>query len=138
MEVTTQLGGLSETDSGNGSAQGQQRIANQGSFLGWIDDRRNLLIALNLDNVVFEKGDMHLMGDEKIRAGCYVQVNYGNQLQSLHYAHTVTHTFEPFGNYFTEVSFDRGTNFIDRVTAAQSGGVAYYAEMLQPPMGPPQ
>ncbi|MFM0060990.1 hypothetical protein PQR64_35790 [Paraburkholderia phytofirmans] len=132
METATQQGSPAETDSGNGTAVGAGRFANQGSFLGWIDDRRNLLIALNQDNVVFEKGDMHLMGNEKIRAGVYVQVNYGPQLQSLYYAHTVTHVFEPFGNYFTEVEYDRGTNFIDRVTASKSGASPYYAEMIQP------
>jgi len=132
MEVQTQQGDLNETDSGNGTAAGAQRYANKDSFLSWIDNRRNLLAAMNQDNVVFESGDMRLMGHEKIRAGVYVQVNYGAQIQSLHYAHTVTHTYEPFGNYFTEVSFDRGTNFIDRVTANKSGVSPYYAEMIQP------
>jgi len=132
METATQQGSPAETDSGNGTPVGAGRFANQGSFLGWIDDRRNLLIALNQDNVVFESGDMHLMGNEKIRAGVYVQVNHGPQLQSLHYAHTVTHVFEPFGNYLTEIEYDRGTNFIDRITAAKGSVSAYYSEMIQP------
>jgi hypothetical protein len=131
METATQQGSPAESDSGNGTPAGAGRFANQGSFLGWIDDRRNLLIAMNQDNVVFESGDMRLMGHEKIRAGVYVQINYGPQLQSLHYAHTVTQVFEPFGNYFTEVEYDRGTNFIDRVTASKSGASPYYAEMIQ-------
>ena len=75
----------------------EQMFSNQTIFLGWIDDRRNTLIAMNQDNVVLEDGDMHLRGNEKIMAGSYVQVNYGNQLSSMHYAHGVTHTFEPFG-----------------------------------------
>jgi len=132
LEVDTQQGSVNETDSGNGTAAGAQRYTNQGSFLSWIDNRRNLLIAMNQDNVVFESGDMRLMGHEKIRAGVYVQVNYGNQIQSLHYAHTVTHTFEPFGNYLVELEFDRGTNFIDRISAAQSNGSPYFSEMLLP------
>jgi len=132
MEVQTQQGDPTETDGGNGTVAGDARWANQNAFLSWIDNRRNLLIAMNQDNVVFESGDMRLMGHEKIRAGVYVQVNYGNQIQSLHYAHTVTHTFEPFGNYLVELEFDRGTNFIDRISAAQSNGSPYFSEMLLP------
>jgi len=132
MEVQTQQGDPTETDGGNGTVAGDARWANQNAFLSWIDNRRNLLIAMNQDNVVFESGDMRLMGHEKIRAGVYVQVNYGNQIQSLHYAHTVTHTFEPFGNYLVELEFDRGTNFIDRISAAQSNGSPYFSEMLRP------
>jgi hypothetical protein len=75
---------------------------------------------------------MQLEGNEKIRAGTYVQVNYGDQIQSLHYAHSVTHTFEPFGAYFVSVDWDRGTGFVDRKIAAQSGQSPYYAEMIQP------
>jgi len=44
----------------------------------------------------------------------------------------VTHVYEPFGNYFTEVDYDRGTNFIDRITATQSNGSPYFSEMLAP------
>lgn len=132
MEVTTQQGSTLETDSGNGSADGATRDTNKRSFLDWIDSRRNALIAMNQDNVVFESGDMRLMGNEKIRAGVYVQVAYSAQIQSLHYAHSVTHVFEPFGNYFTEVEYDRGTNFIDRFNASKGGVSPYYAEMIQP------
>jgi hypothetical protein len=132
MEVATQQGGSTETNNGNGQPADDTRWDNQNAFLGWIDDRRNLLIALNKDNVIFESGDMRLMGNEKIRAGVYVQINYGPQLQSLHYAHTVTHIFEPFGSYLCEVEYDRGTNFIDRWTADKAGASPYYVEMVQP------
>jgi len=132
MEVSTQQGGATEKNAGNGTPAGDDRWANQNAFLAWIDNRRNLLTALNQDNVVFESGSMHLEGNEKIRAGTYVQVNYGDQIQSLHYGHSVTHVYEPFGNYFTEVDYDRGTNFIDRITATQSNGSPYFSEMLAP------
>jgi len=132
MEVSTQQGGATETNAGNGTPAGDARWANQNAFLTWIDNRRNLLTTLNQDNVVLESGAMHLEGHEKIRAGTYVQINYGDQIQSLHYAHSVVHTYEPFGNYFTEVDYERGTNFIDRITAAQSSGSPYFSEMLTP------
>lgn len=139
LEVATQQGGASETNSGNGTPAGNNRWKNQNSFLDWITKRRNLLIQLNRDNVVLESGSMHLKGDENIKAGSYVQVNYGatpnnplGSIQSLHYAYSVTHVYEPFGNYFTEVEYDRGTNFIDRITQPQGGVPAYYAEKLQP------
>jgi hypothetical protein len=137
MEVSTQQGGATEKNSGNGSPAGQDRWNNENAFLGWIDNRRNLLIAINQDNVVLEKGSMHLAGNERIRAGVYVKVRYGatpsnpaGVIQSLYYAHSVTHVFEPFGNYFTEVEYERGTNFIDRVTQAGGGVSPYFAEMI--------
>jgi hypothetical protein len=130
MEVATQMGDASETNSGNGTPKGQPRYDNQGFFQTWIDGRRNALIAINKDNVVYESGSLHLRGNEKIKAGSYVQIDYGNGLQSLHYAHSVTHTFEPFGAFFTEVEYERGTNFIDRLVASQSGATPYIAEMM--------
>ncbi|MFM0647032.1 hypothetical protein PQR14_22130 [Paraburkholderia bryophila] len=132
MQVQTQQGSKLETNSGNGTAAGEARSNNQGYFLQWIDNRRNLLIALNRDNVVLESGAIHLRGNEKIRAGTYVQISYGNGLQSLYYAYSVTHVYEPYGSYLTEVEYDRGTNFVDRLTAAQGSGSPYFAEMLPP------
>jgi hypothetical protein len=132
LEVSTQQGGEDETNNGNGQPAGEQRDSNMRSFLDWIDDRRDTLIAINEDNVVLEDGDMRLRGHEKIKAGVYVQVAYSDTIQSQHYAHTVTHIYEPYGNYFTEVEYDRGTNFIDRTQASTGGVSAYYSEMLQP------
>jgi hypothetical protein len=137
MEVNTQQGGSTETNNGNGQPADSTRWSNQTAFVGWIDDRRNLLIALNEDNVVLEDGALHLAGNEKIRAGVYVKVRYGatpnnpdGDIQSLYYGHTVTHVYEPFGNYFTEVEYDRGTNFVDRITQASGGVSPYYSEMV--------
>ncbi|MFX1716754.1 hypothetical protein [Paraburkholderia sp. A1RO-5L] len=132
MDAETQQGGINEKNSGNGTPAGEDRWNNQNAFLGWIDNRRDLLILMNQDNIVFESGSMRLRGNEKIRAGSYVQVNYGNGIQSLYYAYSVTHVFEPFGNYFTEVEFDRSTNFVDHFAAAQSGANPYFGEMLAP------
>jgi hypothetical protein len=138
MEVSTQQGGVTETNNGNGTPNGEARWANQQSFMNWITDRRNLLIAVNRDNVVLESGTMRLKGNENIRAGSYIQINYGatpanpaGTLQSLYYAQSVTHVFEPFGNYFTEVEFIRGTNFIDRTTQMAGGASPYWMEMVQ-------
>lgn len=137
MEVSTQQGSEAETNAGNGTPAGDERWNNQSAFLGWIDDRRNLLIALNQDNVIFESGALRLAGNERIRAGTYVKIRFGatpnnpgGNIQSLYYAHTVTHVFEPFGNYFTEVEYDRGTNFADRITQGNSGVSPYYSEMI--------
>ncbi|WP_168794441.1 hypothetical protein [Paraburkholderia aromaticivorans] len=137
MEVATQQGSLAEKNSGNGTPAGDGRFANQASFLSWIDDRRNLLIALNRDNVIFENGEMHLEGNERIKAGTYVKVRYGatpnnpaGNIQSLYYAHSVTHVFEPFGNYMTSIEYDRGTNFADCTTQAQGSVPTYYSEQI--------
>lgn len=137
METSTQQGSPAETNNGNGTPAGSGRYANRDAFFSWIDNRRNLLIALNEDNVMLEDGSMHLAGNERIRAGTYVKVRYGatpnnpgGDIQSLYYAHSVTHVFEPFGNYLTEVEYDRGTNFVDRITQSAGGVSPYYAEMV--------
>jgi hypothetical protein len=130
LEVQTEMGSPDETDSGNGSPNGKPRFDNQDSFVGWIQGRTTVLQAINKDNVVYENGEMRLRGNEKIKAGSYIQVDYGNGLQSLYYAHSVTHVFEPFGNFFTEVEYDRGTNFVDRLTASKSNTSPYLAEMM--------
>lgn len=137
METATHMGGATETNSGNGTPAGSDRFANQGAFIDWINNRRNLLIAINQDNVVLEHGSMHLEGNERIRAGSYLMVRYGStpsnptgNIQSLYYGHTVTHVYEPFGNYLTEVEFDRGTNFVDRISQKQGGVSPYLSDMI--------
>jgi hypothetical protein len=71
---------------------------------------------------------MSIKGNGAIKAGSYVNLARGANagLVAEYYCHTVTHDFAPFLRYTTQVSFDRGTGFIQRV---QRKDGAYLPEM---------
>ncbi|WP_147432501.1 hypothetical protein [Pararobbsia silviterrae] len=127
LEEITNQGHLDETDNGNGTAAGASRNSNNGYGIDWLNTRRAQLYAQNKDNVIFESGSMRVKGNEQIRAGLYVAYTHGN-LRSLHYAEAVDHEFIPFGNYFTSISFARGTGFSDRIKQNDQMQSPYYAE----------
>lgn len=129
MWEQTQQGGDGEVDNGNGSPVGDARNASKTNFIDWMTQRRIDLIAQNRDNVIFERGNMQLKGNEKIRAGTYISYNHG-AMTSLYYAHSVDHTYRPFsGNYMTGVNYERGTNFIDRIQRNANRDSPYLDEM---------
>lgn len=137
MEAETQMAGSDEVLNGNGlnnppggNPNAPSYTQSQTSQLGWINSMRTAMIDLNRDNVVFESGEMSLKGNENILAGTYVQVMDGG-LAPSYYAHTVSHEYEAYGNYFTQVEFERGTGFIDRTSISQANISPYWAEMVQ-------
>ena len=136
LEEQTQMAGGPELYNGmglNGIALPQAKSAS----LDWITARREALIAMNKDNVVFEIGSMRVKGNELIRAGTYVQLSEGvnsanaSSLVSQYYGEDVTHDYQPFGNYFTTVQFTRGTGFITRAQRAAAQFSPYYAEQVR-------
>jgi hypothetical protein len=98
------------------------------SAIDFVNAKRQLLIDQNKDNVVFEAGSMSIKGNGAIKAGSYVNLARGANagLVAEYYCHRVTHDFAPFRRYTTQVSFDRGTGFIQRV---QRKDGAYLPEM---------
>jgi hypothetical protein len=122
------LAGLLQNQAGVSNADGQV-MKNQGLAQQWMDLRRSQLIAQNQDNVIFENGAMTLKGNENIRAGGYVELSSGF-LSSLCYCTSVTHAIQPFGSYLTDVQFERGTGFIDRLQTDDGMQSQYYAESL--------
>lgn len=125
MQTATQQG--ARTD---GQSEAKLEAAN-GVFIGMVNEKRRVLTENNKDNVVLEDGGLRLMGNERIRAGCYVRLTRGGEgdnFESEHYAHEVVHEFTPFtGAYFTTVSYDRGTGFVRRIDRGGSG--PYLAEL---------
>ncbi|WP_121307361.1 hypothetical protein [Paraburkholderia sp. BL17N1] len=117
MEETTQQAGIGETSNGNGTQYGPRRDTSRNGALDWINSRRQQLLDQNKDNVVLESGSMRLKGRESIKAGRYLRLTHG-AMQSDYYIVGGTHDFTPFGNYFTEVQFERGTGFVDRIQSA--------------------
>jgi hypothetical protein len=72
---------------------------------------------------------MRLKGNEALKAGSYLNLAHGNML-SAYYVTAVTHDFVPFGNYFTEIDFERGTGFVDRVLQTFGQQSPFYSELV--------
>ncbi len=127
MTDTSQQANITETDNGNGTPVGTDRTTNRSAALDWINTRREQLYDQNKDNVVLESGSARLKGNETIRAGTYLRYSHGN-MKSYLYVTEATYDLIPFGNFFTEVTIERGTGFIDRITAAAGSQAPYYAD----------
>lgn len=123
METESVLG---HPDYSNSDSAKAALVAKDTALLGnWLDKRRADLAAMNKDNVLFESGTIRLKGNEQIRAGSYLRVTKG-KLVSRYYVQRVDHDFIPFQGFFTTVSVERGTGFIER---AQVDLAPFYNEM---------
>ncbi len=125
MEVATMMGppDYKASDSTKG-----QDLPKETKTLGdWIERRRKILADINKDNAIFESGTLRVRGNEQIKAGMLLIVGRGNsggnrnkdgQLQmntsSRYYVTRVDHEFVPFQGYYTTVTVERGTSFIER------------------------
>lgn len=112
MRVATQFGWTGMATDGVDLPESQQMAA-RGSMLDWLRRKRLDLIALNKDNVVFESGEMVLRGNERLRAGRYIDLTR-HKMRSIYYLYEVVHQFIPFRAYTTTCRFIRGTGFLDR------------------------
>lgn len=88
----------------------------------WLTQRRQLLMALNQDNLVFESGTLKLKGDPQIKIGTYLMLTRGLAVVRL-YVTAVTHDFSMATGYVTTVTFERGTGWLAR---ASSNGMPWY------------
>ncbi|EAO1133521.1 hypothetical protein EX011_21390 [Salmonella enterica] len=116
MEVDNQTSGLPEAEQ---TQRGDQ-------MTDWITERRKVLINNNKDNVVLEKGSIDLKGGptrfnstEPLKAGDYVSVLDG-LIQWTAYAVSLQDNFQPYRSYTSNIQFERGTGFAERVS--QSSG----------------
>lgn len=92
--------------------------SNSASLVDWLDDRRRILMEFNSDNVVLESGTMRLRGNEKIKAGMYINLTRGS-LTAPYYAFKYEHNFKPFSEFVTLVTYDRGEGFVARSSASK-------------------
>ena len=88
----------------------------------WIDKRRQLLIDMNKDNVVYESGTAVVKGGPVrddgtglMRAGDYAIIRDG-RIDYMAYVHQIDHEFMPFQSYTTVLTFDRCESFINRAS----------------------
>jgi hypothetical protein len=85
----------------------------------WTVRRIETLKRMNGDNVLYERGSAALKGNERLRAGRYMEIERGD-LAWTAYVTGVTHTFIPFDSYKTSIEFERGTGFYVRTAQEQS------------------
>jgi hypothetical protein len=112
-------------------AQGPEAAEATTDLLGWYKDRRETLKKMNVDNAVFEHGGMVVKGDERLKAGRYLDFSMGD-LASSAYVVGVVHTFVPFAAWTSSLSIERCTSFLarrrreaDPYVAEQAGSSVY-------------
>ena len=98
----------------------------QKSAEDWITNRRRLMMEMNKDNVVFERGTIRFKGGpmredgvESMKAGDYARIMLGT-VESIAYAVEIVDEFTAFQSYTTSITFERGTGFAKR--ASMEGG----------------
>lgn len=109
----------------NGQDKRSERIE------AWIDNRRRLLVEMNKDNVVLERGSARVKGglmrppskdgkSEHMKAGDYARFLTGN-IEHEGYIVQITDEYMPYQSYSATIGFERGTGFVTR--AKMEGGV---------------
>lgn len=111
MQVDTVLGHPDYSHSDSPKSDVKQK--DTAYLMSWIDERRKALADMNKDNVLFESGSIRLRGNEAITAGCYLRTRQGASV-ARYYVSRVDHEYTPFQGFFTTVSVERGTGFIER------------------------
>lgn len=93
----------------------------------WIDKRRRLMIEMNRDNVVFERGAARIKGGpmrddlvELMKAGDYARFVMG-RLQFEAYVVQIDHEFRPFKEFTTTLTLERSTGFVERTQMGGTG-----------------
>jgi soluble lytic murein transglycosylase-like protein len=79
----------------------------------WINQRRELLKAMNRDNALFEQGQVQVRGDTRLKPGNYVLFQDGNHVFEG-YINRVSHQFQAYGAFVTTLMIERCTSFIVR------------------------
>lgn len=127
MEVITEMGGDDVKNTGSGVSE-DEKTKRDTSVSNWIKNRRQLLVEMNRDNVLLERGSMTIKGNENIRAGNYLKLHRGN-FTALYYIVNVEHQFSPFNKYETVLQLDRGLGFVERMRKNGGPESPYYSEM---------
>lgn len=131
VDTETQQGGddVSTFSSGLPSADQSKRDT---SMANWINDRREILVNQNKDNVLLERGTMRVRGNEGIKAGMYVRLRRG-QFRATYYVTQVDHEYLPFVGFFSTLTVERGTGFVERSKRGGGPDSPYLAEMMSTP-----
>ena len=112
MEVDTDQDSTSQVTQGRNLPAAEAKKASE-LTTSWVTDRREDLIKMNRDNVVYEDGSLTLKGNERVRAGIYLLIDYGAYIAE-YYVVSVEQKFEPFRRFVTVAQVERGTGFLER------------------------
>ena len=99
----------------------------------WIDKRRRLMMEMNKDNVVFERGTARIKGGpvrddgESMKAGDYALFQMG-RMEFEAYVVQIEHEFAPMQRYTTTLQFERGTGFVERSTTLETASPWLYEQ----------
>ena len=120
MYADTQQGDDAVVNMGSGQDKGAQEERGR-QMESWLDKRRRLMVEMNRDNVVLERGGasikggpMRAAGGETMKAGDYARFTMG-RLTWLAYVPQIDDEFMPFQGYVTSLSYERGEGFVERV-----------------------
>lgn len=93
-------------------------------YMNWINERRDVVIKNNHDNVVLEKGMIEMKGGP-MRPDAVSAMKAGDQIKVLDgllawegYATSIQDNFQPYRSYRTTIQFERGLGFATRVSDA--------------------
>lgn len=136
MYAETQQGGdqtISETSGQDQAAQDKRA----GQIEAWIEKRRRLMVEMNRDNVVFERGSARIKGGPMrddgtgaMKAGDYASFQTGT-LEWQAYVVSMTDEFMPFQTYTTTLQFERGENFVKRASSESGASSPWLAEQAR-------
>lgn len=126
MYAETQQGGDDISNMGSGQDKNTQEDRSKKQE-AWIDKRRRLMVEMNRDNVVFERGSASIKGGpmrpdgkECMKAGDYATFKIGSMQHSA-YVTQIDDEYIQFQSYTTTLIFERGDGFVTR--ARMEGGV---------------
>jgi hypothetical protein len=123
----TQMGGDDITTTTSGLLQPDQDLRDT-SVANWINNRRAVTAAQNRDNVILEKGTARIRADERIRAGCYVNIWQGS-FMSTFYVPRVELDYVPYEGLFMTLTLERGTGYLQRMNGANGMQSPWLQEM---------
>jgi len=126
LEVDSQTSAEDITSMSSGKSKEDNDKRDQ-TMHDWINERRDILVRTNQDNVLFSFGTMRVRAREDLKAGNYVQLARGG-FSALYYVVKVDTDYVFGQGVFQTLHVERGTDFIERI---RQGGVSspYLAEM---------
>ncbi|MBB3017716.1 hypothetical protein FHR70_000756 [Microvirga lupini] len=126
MYAETQQGGDGITNETSGLPE-EQQDKRSSEIESWIEKRRRLMVEMNRDNVVLERGMARIKGglmrrdgSGPLRAGDYAVLTLGTT-EANAYVVTLIDEFLPFQGYTATIQFERGEGFVNRTSA--EGGI---------------
>lgn len=121
MYATTQQGEDDTANLTSGQDAGVQSKRDT-QTMAWLEKRRKLMVEMNRDNVVLERGTARIKGGpmrpdgkECMKAGDYATFKMG-RIEWPAYVVQVVDEFLPFQSYTTTLTFERGEGFVTRAT----------------------